>query len=875
MVSKNVFDPKKYLIDIGTSLSDFEEVKLGDNVFCILGKGNFAYAEKMTSKKNSEVYAIKKLDKNKNKNSKNFKRETQISIQLEHPNLIKFYGYFEDKENIDKFKFVYKNDKKRKIIETEDKEIYCLVLEFAENGSLKQYFKNYKEKNKTEKSFTPIPQEIIIKFLKQSLDALKYLHENNIIHRDISLDNILLGKNNTIKISDFGISAKMKDQNKYENKDGKVNENEKKDEKILYSDQTLIGRKSMVPPEIENRGNYDYRFDIYCLGETFLSLISEKDPIEILMDENKQYIGKNINEENIFKNYYNNYLINLIKRMLIKDINFRPTSLQCCEELEYIEKLIDNPDDEYAKMYLEKKNKQYKKKAASEILKKDNHKAFINEDNKPLQPQTTNKTSINPNNNFNGNDWSIFNNNNFNNNNNNSNYNYNNNYNNNNFNNNYTNYNCNNSYNNMNFNNNYNNNIFNNNYNNNIFNNNYTNNNFNNSYNNNNFNTNIYSNYNLYQNSSNYASYINNQYYYLNQSKLVSQNINNNNLVAEFKYNNFIDMQNMMMNLNINISNNSSLVSALQCLSACLKRYNLEKNLIFVQEHFIKDNIFLLNIANIFEKLSKISQNKQEEIDFVNSIQNFNHQAKNYGCYIEDDKNNPFQSLLNFCNYLNKEYGRHNSSYPNNIFWKFKELDSLPKNKFGHIYDKINSFTKDLHSPVVDAFYYVLLHLTKCPMCNNVLKADINNEDGISSFIPVPGYSFDKISNLVNNYITNQKKSYEKCKCDNCDYEGPGKDEIGFLNTPKYLLINIIGEEEEIKNIDDTLDLSKYSLTKIGKKNYKLFCFVTKVNDKFQTFIKNDNNNWCLYTTENAIINIPFANTSNCIPHIIIYEAEL
>ena len=87
---ENVFDPQKYLIDRGTSLSDFEEVKLGDNVFCILGKGNFAYAEKMTSKKNSKVYAIKKLDKSKNKNSKNFKRETQISIQLEHPNLINF-----------------------------------------------------------------------------------------------------------------------------------------------------------------------------------------------------------------------------------------------------------------------------------------------------------------------------------------------------------------------------------------------------------------------------------------------------------------------------------------------------------------------------------------------------------------------------------------------------------------------------------------------------------------------------------------------------------------------------------------------------------------------------------------------------------------
>ena len=120
-------------------MSDCEEVKLGDIAFSISGKDNFAYVEKMTSKKNSKVYAIKKFDKNKNKNSKNFIRETQISIELDHSNLIKFYGYFEDKENIDKYRYVYKDDKKRKVSETEDKEMYCLVLEFAENGSLKNY----------------------------------------------------------------------------------------------------------------------------------------------------------------------------------------------------------------------------------------------------------------------------------------------------------------------------------------------------------------------------------------------------------------------------------------------------------------------------------------------------------------------------------------------------------------------------------------------------------------------------------------------------------------------------------------------------------------------------------------------------------------
>ena len=429
MTQKKIFNPEKLLDQIGTSLSEFEEVKKDDIVFFILGKGNFGYAEKMKSKKNSIFYAIKKLDKNKHIKDINFKRETEISIKLDHPNLVKFYGYFEDKENIDKFKYVYKGDKKRKVTENEDKEIYCLVLEFAENGSLKQYFNNYKEKNKTEKSFTPIPQEIIIKFLKQSLDALKYLHENKIIHRDISLDNILLGENYTIKISDFGISAKIKDNNEkdddynndnynYNDKDNE-NENEEEilDDESLYCKFTICGRKDMVPPEIENKASYDYRFDIYCLGLAFLCLISEKHPIEILRDGNKKYIGKIIYEEYIFKTY-NNYLINLIKRMLEKDINYRPTSSQCYEELEYIEKLINNPDDENAKKYLEERNKPlYKKKAASEIPKRhDNHKIYFVDE--PSKQQTIDNTSFNPNNNSNFNGCSNFNNTNFNNSNN-------------------------------------------------------------------------------------------------------------------------------------------------------------------------------------------------------------------------------------------------------------------------------------------------------------------------------------------------------------------------------------------------------------------------------------------------------------------------
>ena len=60
----------------------------------------------MRSKKDNTIYAIKKLVKN-NVQSKDFLRETEIMKYLNHENIIKFYGYFEDKENINKYKEIF------------------------------------------------------------------------------------------------------------------------------------------------------------------------------------------------------------------------------------------------------------------------------------------------------------------------------------------------------------------------------------------------------------------------------------------------------------------------------------------------------------------------------------------------------------------------------------------------------------------------------------------------------------------------------------------------------------------------------------------------------------------------------------------------
>ena len=69
---------------------------------------------------------------------------------------------------------------------------------------MQYYYKKYKAQFKDKESFVPLDQKIVLKFAKQILDVLKYIHQMNIAHRDIKPDNILLDKDNNIKIADFG-----------------------------------------------------------------------------------------------------------------------------------------------------------------------------------------------------------------------------------------------------------------------------------------------------------------------------------------------------------------------------------------------------------------------------------------------------------------------------------------------------------------------------------------------------------------------------------------------------------------------------------------------------------------------------------------------
>jgi len=361
------------LKDIGNKLSDFEEIPKNGKKYFLLGNGNFGYAEKMKSKKDNKFYAIKKIDiKSENFKQKDFTREIKIMENLNHENIIKFYGYFQDKEKVDKYKEIfteiyskkkkYKNKLEALEKETEDKEVYCLVMEFAPNGCLEDYYNKYKQKFSDIEHFTPLDQKIIIKIFKQILNGLKYLQKKNIIHRDIKPDNILLDEEYNVKISDFGIAALYRDNNI---------DNQITDES-LYTNCTTVGRRDYICPEIEEGKEYDYRADIYSLGLTMLFLMTYKNPIKIKKDSISKKAYRDIDFFSM-DYIYNVYLRRLVIKMLNYDINKRPNARDSFDELEIIELFIKSPKNKIIKKVLkELKISENKENESSHNFKRHN-----------------------------------------------------------------------------------------------------------------------------------------------------------------------------------------------------------------------------------------------------------------------------------------------------------------------------------------------------------------------------------------------------------------------------------------------------------------------------------------------------------------------
>jgi len=128
-----------------------------------------------------------------------------------------------------------------------------IFLEYVPGGSVVALLRNY----------GAFEEELVRNWVSQILAGLVYLHERDIIHRDIKGANILVDNKGGIKISDFGISKKVEDN-------------------LLSSARvhrpSLQGSVFWMAPEVVKQTSYTSKADIWSLGCLVVEMLTGEHP---------------------------------------------------------------------------------------------------------------------------------------------------------------------------------------------------------------------------------------------------------------------------------------------------------------------------------------------------------------------------------------------------------------------------------------------------------------------------------------------------------------------------------------------------------------------------------------------------------------------
>ena len=115
----------------------------------------------------------------------------------------------------------------------ETKNFFILILDYCPSGELFGLMKNHRNMTEKEAKF----------YFLETILAIQYMHNKNIIYRDIKPENILLDQNGHIKIADFGLAKVLRAKS-----------------------NSYCGSLEYMAPEIVKGNEYSFEVDYYCLG---------------------------------------------------------------------------------------------------------------------------------------------------------------------------------------------------------------------------------------------------------------------------------------------------------------------------------------------------------------------------------------------------------------------------------------------------------------------------------------------------------------------------------------------------------------------------------------------------------------------------------
>ncbi|XP_064114868.1 serine/threonine-protein kinase PLK1-like isoform X1 [Macrobrachium nipponense] len=234
-----------------------------------LGKGGFAVVHEVTDLTTNKTYAGKIIPKcriTKRHHKEKIAREIEVHRHLRHRHVVRFHHYFEDDTNV------------------------YIILENCARRSLVHVLRRRRTLTEPEVRY----------YMRQLAEGVAYVHQQQVIHRDLKLGNMFLTEDMVMKIGDFGLATRPDDNRNV----------------------TICGTPNYIAPEVLNKLGHSYEADIWAMGCIMYALLVGQPPFET--DTLKETYSRITTNKYVIPPLISEAARHLIRRFLHPDPNARP-----------------------------------------------------------------------------------------------------------------------------------------------------------------------------------------------------------------------------------------------------------------------------------------------------------------------------------------------------------------------------------------------------------------------------------------------------------------------------------------------------------------------------------------------------------------------